>query len=265
MPAVVLDSYQCIQCGCCVAVCPNALFEAESPQATPRPVEGADQRCISCHHCVAICPVGCITVGTVDANRCDPVPKESVPRFEHIETLVRTRRSIRRFLDKPVERAVLDQLLDVVRWAPTARNLLPVRWLVINDRDTMRDVGNLMADWARTTDWGPPLADAWDHGVDHFLRGAPCLAVAYTGADAVWGPIDATIAVETLDLCAVAKRLGACWAGFFIIAAQNHEPLRRRLALEDGQTVQGGLMLGYTDIEIYPRIPYRPELDVRFL
>ncbi len=265
MPRIEVDKYLCVGCERCVLSCPNRLFHVEGAKNIPEPIPDAGEKCISCYHCVAICPVRGISVGNVSGRQCEPIPTDAVPRFEHIATLLRSRRSIRRFSAKPLDERTLEQMLDVVRWAPTARNLLPVKWVVVNGRDKMRELGSLTAEWMRTVEGGLGLAQAWDDGVDHLLRGAPCLAVAYTEEDALWPEVDCTIAVETLDLSAAAMRIGACWAGYFIQAARHSQPINRWLGLSETQTVQAALMLGYTDIEIYGHIPVRPELDVRYI
>ena len=44
---------------------------------------------------------------------------------------IHTRRSIRRYLDRPVPPALIDQLLDAATWAPSAHNRQPWRFVVI--------------------------------------------------------------------------------------------------------------------------------------
>jgi len=41
------------------------------------------------------------------------------------------RRSIRRYTDQPIERAVLEKLLDAARWAPSSGNRNPWRFVVV--------------------------------------------------------------------------------------------------------------------------------------
>jgi F420 biosynthesis protein FbiB-like protein len=45
--------------------------------------------------------------------------------------LVKTRRAIRRYQDKPVSKAQISQLLDLARWAPSAHNRQPWRFAVL--------------------------------------------------------------------------------------------------------------------------------------
>jgi coenzyme F420-0:L-glutamate ligase/coenzyme F420-1:gamma-L-glutamate ligase len=45
--------------------------------------------------------------------------------------IIHTRRSIRRYLDRPVPPALIDQLLEAATWAPSAHNRQPWRFVVI--------------------------------------------------------------------------------------------------------------------------------------
>ncbi len=48
-----------------------------------------------------------------------------------LSAIIQERRSIRRYLDQPVPRDVLDQLLAAARWGPSAHNRQPWRFAVI--------------------------------------------------------------------------------------------------------------------------------------
>ncbi len=262
---IVVDKYLCVRCGQCVLTCPSRLFVRETSKDYPSVVSGAAEICISCNHCVAACPVGAISIGGIGAKACESFVKESIPRFDHIATLARMRRSIRRFASKPLDEKVIAQLMDVVRWAPSAKNGLPIRWVVVQGTEKVHELAGLVIDWMRTVKGLESVVAAWDGGYDPVLREAPCLIIGYTEKSALWPEVDTAIAIETLDLCAAAMRLGSCWAGFFIRAAQSDPAINRWLGLTDKQTVHGGLMIGHINNEVYQRVPYRPELDLRWI
>ena len=48
---------------------------------------------------------------------------------------IRQRRSIRKFLDKPVSREMIDEILEAARLAPSGSNRQPWRFLVVTDRE----------------------------------------------------------------------------------------------------------------------------------
>jgi nitroreductase len=249
--------------------CPARIFQRKTPNDYPVCADYADETCIGCTHCLSVCPVGAITAGGRTTADCVSFADSSVPRFEQIANLARSRRSIRSYSDRAVETGTVEQMLDVVRYAPTAHNGLPVKWAALNVRKKVLELAALTAEWAKTQlPKSALLVAEWERGGDPFFRGAPCVVAAYTDETATWPAMDAAIAVETLDLCATAKRLGSCWAGYFIHAAQAKESkkaINDFLGLKDNETVQGGLMLGHIGTVAYQRIPYRPEVSVRWV
>jgi len=265
MEKIVVDKYVCVRCGQCILTCPSHLYSRETPKDYPSVADGATEICISCNHCVAACPVGAISVNGIGAGDCEQFVKDLVPRFDHIASLVRMRRSIRQYDTKPLDEKTIIQLMNIVRWSPSAKNGLPVKWIVVNGYEKVRELTLLIVDWMRRIPSMEYLVTAWDCGTDPVLRGAPCLVVGYTEESALWPVVDTVIAVETLDLCAAAMRLGSCWAGLFVRAAQNEPAINRWLGLTDKQTVQGGLMIGHINNEVYQRIPHRPELELRWI
>ncbi len=138
MSLFVVDSEKCKRDGICVAECPLQLIELKDRKSVPIPINGADEMCINCGHCVAVCPHGAMSLATMKSEECIPVQKDLLPGSEQIEHLMRSRRSIRTYEDRAVEREVLTKLIDVARYAPTGSNTQPVRWLVIDDKNKVR-------------------------------------------------------------------------------------------------------------------------------
>ena len=261
MRQISLNQHLCVQCGQCTLVCPNRIFQRKTSGDYPVSIEGADELCIGCYHCLAACTGKALTIGGVRSDECLEYDKNVAIRFEHIAHLIRTRRSIRRYSDKHVKDQMIEQLLDVVRWAPTAKNGLPVKWVIINGAAKVRELAGLIMDWIKVQPQSERMVEAWDRGDDPIFRGAPCVIGAYTDDQSPWSPMDTAIAIETLDICAMAMRLGSCWAGIFIRAAQSsHKPaVNQWLGLSETETLHGALMLGHIGNEVYQRIPYRPE------
>ena len=262
MQKFTLDRSVCVRCGQCTLVCPNSIFQRQSHKDFPAAVERGEEICINCYHCVAACPSGALTIGGVGRADCLEFDKNAAVRYEHIAHLVRKRRSIRRYSDKPLDDRSIEQLLDVVRWAPTAKNGLPLKWVIINNAAKVRELACLLIEGIKKMPNTERMVEAWDRGGDPIFRGAPCVIGAYTDdATSLWSPIDAAIAVETLDICAAAMRFGTCWAGIFVRVAQSSEKpaINKWLGLSETETIHGGLMIGHIGEEVYQRNPYRPE------
>jgi coenzyme F420-0:L-glutamate ligase/coenzyme F420-1:gamma-L-glutamate ligase len=76
-----------------------------------------------------------------------------------ISDLIKTRRAIRRYQDKPIPREQIEQLLDLARWAPSAHNRQPWRFAVLTQSADKARLVHAMGERLRedrTTDGDPP-------------------------------------------------------------------------------------------------------------
>lgn len=258
-----IDPARCSGCGQCASICTSRVFEAQNP--SPPKIRESVANCIGCGHCVAFCPTGAISVGAMSAESLRPADVSKLPTFEQFAELVRQRRSIRKYKKEPVAPEKLERLFELVQMAPTARNLLPLRWTVVNSPERTRRIAEIMIEGMRGNEALQPIIDAWDAGYDGVLRGAPCLIFASTDDQSRWTAYDSTIAAEIVDLAASLVGLGSCWAGFFILSVGLNPALRREIGLAETDQIGAALMLGVPDGEVYTRIPARPKPNIRFL
>jgi nitroreductase len=181
-----------------------------------------------------------------------------------VDGMLRGRRSIRAYTDRPVSRETVAALIDVARFAPTASNAQEIRWIVADTPKKVRELAALTAAWFAGNGKRPKYSAMWEQGLDYFLRGAPALAVVHTAAEAPFGAVDCGIALTFMELAAVSRGLGTCWAGLLTFAAAASAPLRQALGVPDGNTVHGGLMLGYPKLR-YVGVPPRNPAVVDWL
>ena len=262
MPSINIDRDKCQRDGICVADCPFSLI-VQDDDGYPQMRAAADRLCISCGHCVAVCPHEALSLKEMSPADCAPVRKSLVIDVESAEQFLKSRRSIRTYRTEQVPHERLEKLLDTARWAPSAKNLQPVHWLVIEDPQMVQKLAALTVDWLRETNNYPGIVDAWDEGRDMVLRGAPHLAIAHADTNSLKPEVDCTIALTYLELAAHAMGLGTCWAGIFMGAAKAYQPLIAALALPEMHTVFGAMMLGFPKFR-YFRIPARDDAKVEW-
>lgn len=259
---ISVDRSKCKRDGICMAECPFALIMESEDGGFPVARRAAPRICINCGHCLAVCPHGALTFKGQGPESCLPLDRKLGPSPEAAAQLLRSRRSIRTYKDKPVPREVLEELLDISRWAPSAKNAQPTKWLVIESAAEMKRLIDLTVEWLRETNAFPGVVSAWEQeGRDLVLRAAPHLIIAHASDKALKPEIDCTIALTYLDLAAHGLGLGTCWAGIFLGAAFNHQPLIEALALPANHRAHGALMLGYPKYR-YPRIPQRNPAEI---
>jgi nitroreductase/NAD-dependent dihydropyrimidine dehydrogenase PreA subunit len=266
MALISIDEEKCVRDWFCVNECPARIIEIRDKKESPKPVERAEELCIDCGHCVAVCPHEAITLDDAGPEFLTPIQPGLPPGWEQVDHLLRSRRSIRSYKDRPVEREVLEELIGTARYAPSGHNTQPVHWLVVESRDEVRKLAGIVVQWMEEMiETGAEIADtfhfdliveAWAKGTDRVLRDAPHLIVAHAPADLYASQAACTIALAYLELAAYSRGLGACWAGYFRAAAAVYEPLRETLALPEGHATFGAMMIGLAKYK-YQRIPPR--------
>jgi nitroreductase/NAD-dependent dihydropyrimidine dehydrogenase PreA subunit len=269
MKDLIINESRCSKCGICADDCPMGIIDMSG--GFPVLSKENESRCISCGHCLAVCPRSALSIGGIKPEDCHPIDKDMLPSFEETDLLIRARRSIRKYKEKSVTRETILQLIDTARYAPTASNSQLVRWTVIDSPDQIKLFGQLTIDFMKHLfDSGDATAKAyrmdkivaaWNNGNDVVFRGAPVLVIAHAPSTYPVAVVDCSIALSYFDIASVSADLGSCWAGFFMRAFNNWEPLRKAVGLPEGQSCFGALMLGYPRYE-YKRIPPRKAEDV---
>ena len=147
-----------------------------------------------------------------------PYPQGSIEpsgvTFEQFAALTRQRRSVRFFLDKPVDRALIDQALTAARQAPTACNRLPYEFLVFDEPDQVRTVS------------------AIPFGAAGYADQIPTVVVVKGRLDSYFSPRDRHVPYIDASLAAMSFMLALETLGLSssVINWPDFEPLERRMA-----------------------------------
>lgn len=166
--------------------------------------------------------------------------------------LLRKRRSIRKFKDRPVEQEKIDTLVEAMLRSPSSRGLSPWSFVVVTNSENIKK-----------------LARSKTHG-SSFLAGAP-LAIAVCAdpeKSDVWIE-DASIASLILHLQAEDLGLGSCWIQ--IRKRAHNEQISAEsyvidvLELNPALSVEALIAIGYKDEQktgrtaeslLYDRVSY---------
>jgi nitroreductase/NAD-dependent dihydropyrimidine dehydrogenase PreA subunit len=272
MALLKIDESKCKKDGLCVRECSTTILRL-GENGFPKIIPGGDATCLECGHCVAVCPHGALSHARIPMHGSPAIHEGLRIDEEQAAQFLRSRRSIRHFLDKPVEREKTRKLIEVARYAPTAGNSQMVEWLALDDAKRVREIAALAVDWLREIVKDPqviaaspylPLAvSAWDAGFDSILRGAPALVVAMAPKEAINGMVDLTLALSYLDLFAPVLDLGTCWAGLLQGAMINSASVKKAVGIPEDYPYHYPLMLGYPAVKFY-RLPERKAPKVTF-
>jgi F420 biosynthesis protein FbiB-like protein len=190
---------------------------------------------------------------------------------------MRSRRSIRRYRERPVPRDVLWRLLEAARWAPSAHNRQPWRFAVITDPAQRVSLAQAMGEsFRRDLEADKLPSDEANRqvarSVERITR-APavivlCLSMAEMDrypdprrqqAEWVMAVQSAALAAQNLLLMAHSEGLGACWMCAPLFCP---DVVRAALALPEDWEAQALLTVGYPAEE---RTKDREPLETRTL
>ncbi len=157
-----------------------------------------------------------------------------------LQRIIARRRSIRRFLDMPVEREKILACLDAARLAPSAENAQPWRFIVLDDPEAKsafcREAFSGIYGRTRFAELAPVLVlilsrtEFVPHSLGKRLQGISFQLV------------DIGIAGEHLVLQATELGLGSCWIGWF-----HTRRARKFFRIPKRYKIAGLIALGYAE------------------
>ena len=256
---IKVDENACGGCGECVNVCGCGVLAVEGGHSIVK----NPTRCMGCGHCFSICPTGAITFNETGADAATATSAECPVKYADMVTLMRNRRSIRRYKKEKIPQEVLQQMFADLRYAPTACNTMGNSFTVVSDDAALKEIVRLTREALRTVPRTAAMADIVQECL--IISGSQLLLVG--GSKLIANPVDSVIAAEEFDLLAQTRGIGCCWAGFVTMAVNAYPPLREFLkakGLDVDAYSFSAMSIGYPDEE-YVRIPPRPTPKITWI
>jgi nitroreductase/NAD-dependent dihydropyrimidine dehydrogenase PreA subunit len=282
--ATVIDLGLCNGCTLCVTACPADIFTMVGDKAL---ATGRTDRCIHCDHCAAICPTGAVTVANVSddavalATLPTPTSQPEVPSPAALVRLMRERRSCRMYRDKPVDRAVLEDLVRIGITAPSGTNCQLWTFTILPTRQAMQRFAELAVRFFRQLNLVarlPPARlasrilakdalgqyyrenyervrealDDWERtGRDLLFHGAQAAIFIGARPGGTTPREDALLAAQNIVLAAEAMGLGTCLIGFAVEALAHDPRIKREIGIPPDERVYAVIAMGH------PKAPWK--------
>lgn len=243
----------------CVKVCPTRHFKMANNKATLNPTP-----CIACGHCIAICPKEALSFQDDQGEHFgSALDKSLLPSIQSLESTIKFRRSTRFFKNSPLSSQDIEQVFDIARYAPTAKNQQYIKWILLNNKEKVEELTSIVIDIVKDMPELAFLAKAHSRGDDILFRHAPSLLFAYCEKEHTYGTVDCSIATAYADLAFNSLDIGTCWAGYAMTIAKHSNKIHEYLGLTDDMIIQTALMLGYKALH-YKYIPPRlaPQIKI---
>ena len=169
-----------------------------------------------------------------------------------------TRRSTRKMKPDPLPRALVEQVIEAGRAAPSGGNSQTTRFIVIRRRETLAQLAALVEKAFAAMELKPGLYRSLRHSIEAskkggyvFHYGAPLLIVTANKAGYGNAMADSACALENMMIAANALDLGSCWINqlHWLTDDAAVRACLEGIGLEKDETVTGGLILGWPDTE----------------
>jgi nitroreductase/NAD-dependent dihydropyrimidine dehydrogenase PreA subunit len=272
---ITIDEQKCTLCGACVSVCVRRILQKGETS-----VEILDPAmCLYCGHCKAVCPADAFGFSEGKDQFLAVPNQEELPSAAVFFDLLRRRRSLRVYQNRPVEKAKLKMLIEAGRYAPTGSNRQACEYVAVSGRKALDQactvaIQNLQKQGKQireaieqcrrskkplpeellSRETLPPvwerIAGKWKEGVDQLLHHAPALIIVHMKKGLATTPeIDAAIASTQMILLAETLGLGTCYIGFLIWAIENSPKLKKMLGIPPGNKALVAFTVGYPAVE----------------
>ena len=288
-----INTKKCTGCGLCVKEC--GAFVLEMRDGKVAYTDDGGYGCVECGHCVAICPAKAIKDTLAERGDNRAYVPDSLPSAAALQTLFRSRRSVRVYRDKPLSREVLERLLEAGRYSPCGGNRPDVHFTVLSSQEevarlrgpALESVKRMFAmmdnrmvsafasltmggnETVETIKYYKPILEDWERrwieqGNDRLFFNAPAVIFAH---GAKWDETIAwscAIALHQIALMGHVMKVGSCYNGIIQLAINRDAKIKQMIALPPSHKCYGAMMVGYPRYKNH-RFPTRrqPKIDWR--
>ena len=291
-----IDKEPCKACGICGHVCPRHIPETISQDGEKITIISPERLnlCMKCGHCVALCPNNAIEVEGLKSEEFAPF-KELDIDDNQLLSLMKQRRSARRYKDKPVPREIINRIIDAAHSSPTGSGQSTTGVIVIDNPETLatfsshvyemyerleKNLKNPIARFFIKRNAGEKnfrtLQDFVMPGMhwyirwyregksNEILRDCPALMLFHSPIYEPVGAENCLLAAFHAIMMAQVLKIGACFNDLIPPACNRVPDIRKLLGLPDDREVYACITMGHPKYE-FKKIPPRKLAEARYL
>jgi len=158
-------------------------------------------------------------------------------------TALMTRRSVRKYQQRPAPPELIEKLLRAAMQAPSARNAQPWEFILLDDRNLLAEIPKICPN--------APMAAQAPVGI------LVCGNLDLEKSEGFW-VIDCSAAIQNMLLAAHGLGLGAVWCGIYP-RQERVDGIRRLLAIPERVIPHSLVLVGYPAESPQPEDRYQPE------
>ena len=293
---VSINQDSCKACGICGSVCPRSIPETIEKDGIKRTVISQERiaLCIQCGHCVAVCPNRAIQVESFKEEEFASV-KVSDIRENQFLSLIKQRRSVRKYKDKFLPRETINRIIDAVQYSPTGTGNMTTGIIVVDNPDILEKFSELIFEayeglsknlknpivrlFLKQKIGEKKLRTLMDFVMpgmhwyirwfregksNEILRDCPALMLFHSPIFEPAGSENCLVAAFHAIMMAQVLNIGTCLNDLIPPMCNRVAEIRNLLGLPDNREVHASITMGYPKYEFIRVIP-RKLAEVRYL
>lgn len=170
------------------------------------------------------------------------------------------RRAVRKYKDKPVDKALIEQIIDAGRMAPSAMNRQLWKFYVLTDKKLISSLSPTIVKVANKV-------LSWAHGIDHSIttdiifHNAPVVIIITAPKKNEWAALDIGMCSQNMMLAAKSLGLDTCPIGFVKLLEKTEKI--SILGITASEQIKLAIIVGYGDEE--PPVHERKKDNVKYI
>ena len=172
---------------------------------------------------------------------------------------IKQRRSIRKYISKKIPKRLIKEIIEAGRYAPSAHNSQPWRFIVITDSKKIKELSGHIKNWFKRRVLIGKAFGFFNKRIkktlksvesrlftdqDLFFYNAPLLVIIYSKSER-FREIDCACAAQNMMLAARSLGIGSCWIGFADLALNKNRGGMNELGIPKGCKIIGHIIFGY--------------------
>jgi nitroreductase len=185
-------------------------------------------------------------------------------RLVEFDKMLKYRRSIRRYQDKPVSLETIKEMIKECTLAPNAGNEQPWKFIIVNNKKMLKKMSdeskkNILARIAANPDdYASKYKGMLKNEVLNVFYNAPCLVIVLGHSNVKNLYVDCALAACYFMMAATSRGLGTCWVNLGI---EIKDPgIISELEIPDDCKIVAPIIVGYP--EKIPSAPKRREAEI---
>jgi len=180
-----------------------------------------------------------------------------------LQDAIASRRAVRKYEPRVVERATIEQLIQAAVLAPSATNAQPWAFGVIEGSECLRELSArakaLLLEQFAESPHRQRYRDLLSDPAFNIFYDAPTLVVVYARPLTPYAVGDCSMAAYTLMLAAHDRGLATCWIGFAEPLLQTPD-VKTELGVPNDLVVVAPIIVGYPAAVVEPTPRNPPEM-----